>query len=324
MDVVVGAFIVMVFLGLGYFTIILSKEAYFRDRREMIVQFENVMGLSSGDQVVARGMPVGKVKELKLAKDCCGVIVTLQLDESVEMREDYAISIAATSILGGRQLQISEGSQDKRVVDLDVYDGDRPYDLMADAAAIVNAAREGLVEGGAIDHIQQVSSNLSAMVARVANGEGILGKILSSDSSKLYDDVEASMASLRTVSGRLERGEGSVGRLLSDDGQIYADLSASLKSLRDVSERLSDGKGTLGRLLSEDDQLYQDLSSTVAALREVSERLKAGEGSLGKMLSDDRLYNEVSDTVSEIRAVVDDLREATPVTTFSSIFFGAL
>jgi phospholipid/cholesterol/gamma-HCH transport system substrate-binding protein len=323
MEVLVGTFIVLVFLGLGYFTIILSKETYFRERREMVVRFDNVMGLSAGDAVVARGMPVGKVKELALAKECCGVLVTLQLDEEISMRKDYVISIVGTSILGGRQLQILEGTPAAEPIDLERYEGRKPYNLMGDAAAIVNAAREGFVEGGAIANVQQVSSNLAAMVARVNAGEGTLGKLLSPDSS-LYDDFAASVASLRTVTSRLEKGEGSVGRLLADDGSAYEDLASTLASLRAVSERLASGGGTLGRLLSEDDQLYKDLSAAVASLRTVSERLAAGEGSLGKVLSDDQLYNEVTDAVSEIRAVVDDLREASPVSTFSSIFFGAL
>jgi phospholipid/cholesterol/gamma-HCH transport system substrate-binding protein len=323
MEVLVGAFIVMIFLGLGYFTIILSKEAYFRKRVEMHVRFDNVMGLSSGDQVVARGMPVGKVKSLKLAKECCGVLVTLQLDESVDMHEDYKISIVGTSILGGRQLQISEGTEARPTVSLALYEGRRPYDLMDDAAAIVNAAREGLVEGGAIEHIQQAASNLSAVVSRIAAGEGTLGRLLGDDGS-LYDDFSGTVASLREVAGRLERGEGSVGQLLADDGEVYKDLAGALASLREVSDRVASGTGTLGRLLSEDDDLYDDLRGAVAALRKVSERLVDGEGALGKVLTDDRLYNEVTETVTEIRAVVDDLREASPVSTFSSIFFGAL
>ena len=48
----------------------------------------------------------------------------------------------------------------------------------------------------------------------------------------------------------------------------------------------------------------------------------AGKGSLGKLLADDSLYNEVDSLLHEGRAAIDDIRETSPITTFSSIFFG--
>lgn len=290
MEVVVGVFMVMVFLGLGYFTIILSKEALFRKTSEMQVTFPNVMGLRVGDNVVVRGMPIGKVKALELleaAKDCAGVCATLSLDKPLVMHEGYSVRIVTTSILGGRQMQIDTGPTDEPVVEVERYLGDRPYDLMEDAAKIVNAARVQIIEGKVFEKVRNVTDQVDQIVTRVNAGEGLLGKVL------------------------------------SDDETIYRDLQASAASLREVMQRLQDGEGAIGKLLAGDSTVYTDLAATVESARQIAERLNRGEGTLGRFLVDDTMYNEIEATVGEVRAAVDDFRETAPVTTFSSIFFGA-
>ncbi len=290
MEVVVGAFMVMIFLGLGYFTIILSKEALFRQKSEMQVTFEDVMGLRVGDNVVVRGMPIGKVKALALldaAKDCAGVCTTLSLDKPLVMRDGYHVRIVTTSILGGRQMQIDTGPDDAPVVELERYRGQRPYDLMEDAAKIVNAARVQIIEGKVFEKVRNVADQIDQMVTRVNAGHGLLGKVL------------------------------------SDDETIYSDLQASAASLRDLMQRLQGGEGAIGKLLSRDSTVYDDLAATVESTRQIAERLNRGEGTLGRLLVDDSVYKEIEATVGEVRAAVDDFRETAPITTFSSIFFGA-
>jgi phospholipid/cholesterol/gamma-HCH transport system substrate-binding protein len=93
--------------------------------------------------------------------------------------------------------------------------------------------------------------------------------------------------------------------------------------LKEISDRLAKGEGTLGKLLSEDDQVYADLAATLASFRGMSESIAKGEGTIGKLVSDEELYDEFKALVREGRAAVDDIRETSPVTTFTSIFFGA-
>jgi phospholipid/cholesterol/gamma-HCH transport system substrate-binding protein len=324
MEIVVGAFVVMIMLGLGYFTIILSKETWFSDKTEMHVTFMDVMGLRDGDSVVVRGMPIGKVKELKLAESesCSGVCVTLMLDNELTMHEGYEMKIISTSILGGRQLHIDEGPFDAEVVDLDIYRGKDPYDIMEDAADIVNAARTEIISGSVFKNIRNITDHINDMVMRVNNGEGLLGAALNDDSG-LSRDVESSMKSLKVVLGRVEDGKGVAGQLVAENSEMQADLKASMTAVRKILERIEHGDGTIGKLVADDATLYSDLSEAVASFRNIAARIDKGEGTIGRFVTDDTLYNEVEATVGEIRATIDDFRETAPITAFSSIFFGA-
>lgn len=352
MEVIVGAFMLMVFLGLGYFTIILSRETWFGTKTPIEVVFADVMGLAEGDSVVVRGMPVGSVARLSLKED--GVHVRATLDAPIKVRADYRIHIVATSILGGHHMVIDQGTTGKP--DLPLRGGE-PYDLMGDAAELVSAVKKGIVEGGVLDDLRTAVSELKDVAVRLNSGQGTLGRLLSADDT-LYDDAAAAVASLKEVASRVEQGKGTMGRLFSADDTLYRDLSDSVAALKQVSERLAAGEGTIGRLLSGEDQLYDDLAAgvsslkqvagrlergegtlgrlfasddalytdlaaTVASLKNVVARIEAGEGMLGRLVQDDSLYDEVSSLVEEARESMDDLRETTPVTSFTSIFFGA-
>lgn len=288
MEVIVGVFVVMILLGLAYFTFILKGKMWGEQEYTMEVIFDEVMGLRVRDSVVCRGMPVGEVKRLELDKDGHGVRVHLTLNKQLHMRNEYKIMVISTSILGGRNLQIYEGPAANKKLDLDVYHGEKPHDLMADAADLVNAVKDGFIsEDGVIANLQEAT------------------------------------AQIRDITTRLNRGEGTLGRLLSEDDKLYNDLSSTMASLKDLSGRLEKGEGTLGRLMSSDDKLYKDLSDAVASLKNITERIQRGEGVLGRLLQDDSLYEEIKETVNEVRAAVDDFRETSPIVTFTSIFFGA-
>ena len=288
LEVVVGAFVVLVFAGLGLFTIVLTRQKWMGDTYEYEMVFDNVMGLRDGDSVVVRGMPIGTVDTLELDPAGAGVKVRVSLDEELCMREGYSITIISTSILGGRHLEVYEGPLTADLLPAGtILKGASPHDLMSDAADVVAEIKEALTTGGIIRDVQGTFSNLNAVAARLNEGDGTLGRLLSADDT-LYEDFSAAVSSIRTIIERIESGKGSLGKLASEDATLYDDFAAAVKSLRNIVEHVDSGQGVLGHLIKDED-----------------------------------LYNDVVGIVEEIRATVDDYRETTPVVSFSSIWFGA-
>lgn len=321
-EVIVGAFMMTVLLGLGYFTIILSHESLFQKTETMEILFTHVMGLREGDAVVCRGMPVGKVQTLDMQSE--GVHVLAEIERPLSLREDYAIEIVNTSMLGGRHMEIHLGSADARLLGpVDLYMGEPPKNIMSDAADVVAVLRRTLIDEGAMANLQRTTTELRNIVERVARGEGTVGKLLSADAT-LFDDMHSAVASVGDVAERLQNGQGTIGKLLSEDTRIYDDLAATSASLREIAEKLEKGESSLGRLMADDAGMYEDLSAAIASLREVATRLEQGQGLIGKLTTDDELYDDIKGTVGELRGAIEDMRESSPVTTFSSIFFGAL
>ena len=95
LEVMVGAFMMMALLALGFFTIILSQDNVFRKTYTVHVVFDYVTGLVKGDKVYVHGVNVGRVKNLGIRAD--GVHADLALDYDVKLREDYHISVVPSS-----------------------------------------------------------------------------------------------------------------------------------------------------------------------------------------------------------------------------------
>jgi len=308
-EVIVGLFMVAVLGLLVYFTIIISGIDVLggKSKVPVTVLFHDVGGLKVRDSVILRGMTVGSVSDMSLENS--GVRVTLAIQDSVRFKEGYRISVNSGSLLGGNYLLIEEGTGNEVPSGTELR-GETPTDWMRDLGEIVANLRDA-TEGG---HIKNILTNLDAAVVsiktaveRVERGEGTLGKLFSDDMT-LYNDLSNAVASLRSVAVKVDTGENSLGRLLNDDGNVYTNLSASIANLKSISDRLEKGEGTLGRLLSSDDTIYADLQTTVENLKKVSERLESGEGSLAKLLKDDNaVYNDLQATVANLKEVTDRL-----------------
>ena len=314
----VGLFSFAVLAALFMLTVVLSQDSLFRKERPVEILFDHAMGLRVGDAVSARGVTVGKVKQIRLERD--GVHVLALLTTPVHLREDYRIEVLPTSVLGGRYLNIHEGTYETEPMRPapKLLKGSASTDLITSATATVEDIRRALNDG-VLEDFKATMAQVRKVATRLGEGEGTLGKLIADDA--VYGDVQAIAANLRQISDAVAKGEGTIGRLVND-GQLYADAQEVAANLKDISARLNQGEGTLGRLLAADDQVYEDLAATIASFRKMSESIGKGEGTIGKLVADEELYQEFKALVREVRATVDDIRETSPVTTFSSIFFG--
>ena len=308
-DMMVGLFVAGVLVLLGLFTIVISGSDILdllRGRGQHIrVNFNDVGGLRPHDSVIVHGVPVGQVKKMRLAQDH-GVLADLAFSEHVQMHEGYTISVVSSSLLGGNYLLIEPGAG-ASLPDDAKFIGTPPHDMMRDIAEVVGGLRRTLEDQGTLDNIRKASVSLVEVLGRVERGEGTMGRLFARDDS-IYTNLSVTMLNLRTISDRLDKGEGLLGKLLSKDDTLYKDASAAVGNLRVISDRLEKGEGLIGKLLSPDDSLYTNLTATVANLRSISERLEKGEGTLGKLLSkDDQVYRDAAQTIANLRLVTDRL-----------------
>ena len=354
---------------LVYFTVVISgvDVLFGREKALARIAFTDVGGLKERDNVVYRGMKVGIVEKIELAPT--NVMVTVLVDRGVVLREGCHASVSALSLLGGNYLLLEEGAGAVQPL------------ATTDLGKIAGSLNEVLNDGSfrsIISNFEATAENVNKIVARVERGEGTAGRLLSRDDT-VYQDLREAVAGAKRAVGdaektfdgarktfdhaaavaeRLDRGEGTLGRLLSKDDAVYADLKQTLANAAAISARIERGEGTLGRLTAKDDALWGDLTNAVANvraataklksgegllgrafndaaladdaaklvanLRTVSERLEKGEGTLGRLMTERELYDEVNATIKDVRQIIDNYRDTTPITTFGALATGAL
>ena len=328
-EAIVGLFMIAVLGLLVYFTIVISGVDVLKGRQKVVarVAFDSVGGLKDHDSVMYRGTKVGGVENVEVTPS--NLVVSIEIDQSVVIRESYSISVCSLSMLGGQFLMIEEGEGEVVSLTDGILRGDTPTDWMRDVARIAK-------------NIKEITESASVKT--------------------IITNIEATTASARAVMERVERGEGTVGKLLSDDDTVYGNLTNAvldaktmLANAAEISERIKAGEGTVGKLLSEDASLYQDLKDSVAAFKkaceqvklpenldkdvaeimeggkrlvanlgEVAEKIKNGEGTLGKLSAESEMYDEVQGLVKDVRQVLDNYRDTTPISTFGSLIMGGL
>lgn len=380
-EVVVGVFMVAVLALLVYFTVVISgvDVLFGREKALARIAFTDVGGLKERDNVVYRGMKVGIVEKIELAPT--NVMVTVLVDRDVVLRETCQASVSALSLLGGNYLLLEEGAGAVQPLATTVFRGDPPIDWVRDLGKIAGSLNEVLNDGSfrsIVSNFEATAENVNKIVARVERGEGTAGRLLSrddtiyrdlreavagakravGDAEKTFDGARKTFDHAAAVAERLDRGEGTLGRLLSKDDAVYADLKQTLANAAAISARIERGEGTLGRLTAKDDALWGDLTNAVANvraataklksgegllgrafndaaladdaaklvanLRTVSERLEKGEGTLGRLMTERELYDEVNAAIKDVRQVIDNYRDTTPITTFGALATGAL
>jgi phospholipid/cholesterol/gamma-HCH transport system substrate-binding protein len=298
-EILVGLFMFTVLIALGVFTIVLSRDNFFKNSYKYEFVFNEVNGLREGENVYLRGMNIGRVEQTTLEGSRVQVYVTL--DMPITLRRGYMIEIVSASMLGGKYLKI--------------YEGPENAPALGDNVTILGSAPVDVIE-----ELGAAAEGFQIIINAINEGQGTLGKLLIDDA--IYYRIVDVSENLKAMGQRIENGEGTIGKLLKDD-EVYEDVHALTENLRVITDRLIAEEGVLGNLMSSDTDVYDDLGATMSALRSITESIDEGEGTLGRLVRDAKLYDEATLLIEDARAAVDDVREASPITSFGSVLFGA-
>ena len=328
-EAIVGLFMIAVLGLLVYFTIVISGVDVLKGRQKVIakVAFSSVGGLKDHDNVMYRGTKVGGVDGVEVTPS--NLVVSIEIDESVVIRESYTISVCSLSMLGGQFLMIEEGEGEIVPLTEGILRGETPSDWMQDVARIAKNLRELTSSDELhtiITNIEATSASAKEIARRLEEGEGMLGKLLSSDNTLYYEatnavaDARRMLANAAEISERINAGEGTVGKLLSSDPELYNELRDSVAAFKKACEQVK-----LPENMDKDvADIMNGAKELVANLTEVSEKLKNGEGTLGKLATESQMYDELQGLIKDVRQVLDNYRDTTPISTFGSLIMGGL
>ncbi len=334
-EVATGIFMLAVLAVLVYFTVVISGVdlVFGRERRRLDVTFEQVGGLKEHDSVMYRGTKVGTVERIALSPT--NLTVTIEIDKSVVLRENGSASVRSLSLLGGNYLELDEGTGKPLDLDSSAHlKGEPPADWMRDVSQVARNLNRltGQAElSEIVTNLLVTTEKVRILAERLEHGEGLLGKLMSPDDT-LYADVKKTFANASEASDdfrkiasnavvlteRMKNGEGTIGKLMTSD-VLHDDLLASVDAFRKACDSLD-----LGDAKADVKDVVASAKTMVANLSTVAERLKDGKGTLGKLAADEEMYNEVNGLIRDVRQMIDNYRDTTPISTFSSLATGAL
>jgi phospholipid/cholesterol/gamma-HCH transport system substrate-binding protein len=144
-------------------------------------------------------------------------------------------------------------------------------------------------------NLTETTTRLNTILGRVERGEGFLGRITSSGKSS--DEIDSLVVSSRRLMAGLNDAQ----------KRLIHSIDAAQASFDSLSNGVLHGGGTLSRLVW-DSTLYTELTAMTRRMNSLATRLDSDSGTLGKLTTDSTMYVEIRRLVTETRTLLDDLR----------------
>ena len=241
-EVSVGIFVILGFVFLTMVLFFVSGKDWFRSGYSVDVMFNYVDILNKGAPVRMAGVRVGEVSDLELvfdeAKQVSRVKVKLFIEKGVEIRENYAFTIRGTHILSEPHVEISpkpgafpllhKGALVEGVPLVAVEELlDRGREILEHLASIMGKFKSGMDDKGTVKDLKTMISNLSSLSGSLNDAfKGPKG-----NAQQSLQNIESTSDSLSKILKKVEKGEGTLGKLLMED-QLYQDMEAFVKDVR--------------------------------------------------------------------------------------------
>lgn len=121
MEFIVGMFMVLGLVGLGYVTTQFGEVSFLGGGSFYTIsaEFDNVTGLKSGADVTVAGVNVGRVTTIGLTKNDMAT-VSINVKKGIRITEDAIASIKTQGLIGDKFVKISQGGSSQILAPGDV------------------------------------------------------------------------------------------------------------------------------------------------------------------------------------------------------------
>lgn len=284
----VGLFVVLMaaalYIGFNY----LRGLDVFSPLNTYYVTYQNISGLNKGDRVILNGLDVGSVVERRFSDDNYNeIIVTLAIDKTIKLTDSTMARLAKPDFLGANQIQLIMKEGGSKVLE----SGD---EIMGD---VDKGVTELLTEEGL-----SAANSLSALV------------------NKINDVLDPFVDRADTISLAIDNFKKFSDELVDITQEGKLTLEQLRLKIDFVTDSLVAAMGGVKPLMAEYQKLGEklnaiDIESRLTKMDSVLDgtqtflsRLNSDEGTLGKLMSNDSLYDNLTQTMADLDSLFIDLR----------------
>ena len=272
------------------------------------------------------GVRLGRVENISLTNFFADV--TMNLSRDADVRTDSKASVGFTGLMAQNYVDVAFGPPARRAPKTGPFwkpSSSPIWDNCLEGWTTSRPAVENLTKsfsgekldtilGPLTDFIKDNRSNLTATISniktvseRIEKGRGTVGKLINQDS--LYVSAQQSISNLQNVGGDIKEVAANARQLLTNANQTVLDIRA--------------GQGTVGKLLT-DDTLYREATGSMTNLHEILLKINHGQGTVGQLINDSTFLNEAKLSLQKLDKATESLEDTGPLsilgTMVSSLF----
>jgi len=277
-----------------------GQSGFFVKKYTLTTFFQNANNLKSGAEVSLEGVTIGNVSRVEVSKESDPMKA---VEAELKLDATYKNLIRTDSKVSISTIGLLGDSK------VDITRGTEAGMVIEDGG-VLQGSEEGdirrIVQGAndIVANFQVLSEDFKKITDRIDRGEGTLGKFLTD--TAIYDNANAATQELNRLVRDARTGNGTLGRILSDD-QLYRKFMQISDRMDSLMEKVENGNGTFGKFVN-DPSLYNRFDNLAARFQTIADGIDRGEGTLGKLTKDETLYNDLRGGVTKFNNLVDSIQ----------------
>jgi phospholipid/cholesterol/gamma-HCH transport system substrate-binding protein len=270
----VGIFVILGVTAILTALFTLTDAALFRGRYIIHTVVVDAGGIRRGDAVQMRGVNIGRVTAFRISQE--GVAVNLEIDRQYPIPSDSKVELRSSSLLGGMVANIVPGTSTRNArggavlpgsVGKGIFD---QIDELQDSAGKALLRVQSLLDEKTIQNVHEGGDDLRELMRQLnAVATEQRGEI-----AALTRSLRHTAESLETAATgpELDRSVKRIDVVTAKLDSIATALDHTARSAESILARVDRGEGSLGKLTS-DDALYNNASEAAAALKKAAEEV---------------------------------------------------
>jgi phospholipid/cholesterol/gamma-HCH transport system substrate-binding protein len=255
----------------------------FSTRPTVAVQFSDAGTLKRGSPVRVSGVQLGMVDEIEF-QGFGKVLVHLDLDEEVAPRRDAAAELATVGLVADAVINFNPGTAPEPLPDDAVIVGTVAPGFM-DIGTKLGDQASSVLGGVNEIRFKEVSEDLQRSLRAFERLAGVYSNTVTGPIAQLTTTMQGlRTVSARIdsvlLAAQLDRAARTADSLMVNLGRLSASAQSTASQLDSVLARVNRGEGSLGKLMA-DTALYQNTQRLVKSLQEFVDELKKNPGKLG-------------------------------------------
>ena len=262
----------------------------FQTNKPYYAIYDDIDGLQIGSSIRLNGFNVGMVNNIILNSDN-NLVVTLNIDGLDNIPENSICKIVNQDLMGTKGVSLILGKSNSFASSGDTLLGRVENSLQDEVNAQILPLKnkaEGLI--GSVDSLltivtavlnKNTRNSLSNSIKSLDETFAILSKTMVKIDSMVYDN------------------DARVSKVLSNLESITTNLNDSSSGIKPILYNLSSISDTLSNA---------NFGSLVNNINKISNNINSGSGSLTKLMNDEKLYNNLEKSTSELAELIEDIK----------------
>ena len=288
----VGLLAVASLISIAYMSLkITSNQSGFGDYTKYRTIVKDATGIFPKTPIRVAGINAGRITDIELSGT--SALIRFEILTRIQIPDDSVLRIKSMGFLGDKYLDIAIGKSQKRMPE-------NSFLTSKEAASIERIVAEGT------ELVQEMKEIVQSVRESIEpdDGKNAVAEIIGEVKNILNNTKQVSESLKNTIAGN----EDKINSIISSLDSMSAGLKEELDSSNSDSVRVK-----VKAILKNTDELSQNLL-------QISQNILQGRGTLGKFISEDKIADEVSQTLSGVNRIVNRLDLIrTEVSVFSGV-----